>query len=146
MAGEGAGAASEVLLKMLMEPENDFDDEDKRLAAAMRMRAAKANLMKRPAAADADERQPKTLKRPSAATVMKRPAAPAMLPKGFKLELGDLLTTKSVRASCSEGAYTSKAHSMGQSQAKAAGLSDEDMKSVRRYAYGVAKAFWLKHK
>ncbi len=142
-----------------------FAAEDAACAVAMSARATRAKIAKRPAAhagdidvegdgdgAGAAEGR-KAMKAVGGAkakamkvATMKRPAAAEpTLPKGFKLDLREHLTKAALRSACSEGAYTSKAHSLGEKHAKAKDFDPETVKTVRRIAYRMAKDFWDKH-
>jgi hypothetical protein len=139
-------------------------EKAKLTAAAKKRPAAAAEVTKRPAAiADSDGEGDgdgagaaegrKAMKAAGGAKAkamkaasMKRPAAAEpTLPKGFKLDLREHLTKAALRSTCSEGAYTSKAHSLGEKQAKAKDLDPETVKEVRKIAYRMAKEFWDKH-
>ena len=119
----------------------DFEEQDKAMAAALKARAINARLAKADDACGIAKRPAGKVGRPPKdGAVLKKPAA-AALPGGFKVCVAALLTAKLAKAS-SRGAFTTRGSTLGKKQARDAGLSDKKVIEAGSIGYAACAKFW----
>ena len=120
-------------------------DAAARAALTLRLNAASKASAKATAKATAKGKAKVLTKKP-AGKILKRPAAaPLSLPKGFRLDLKDVLNKKQLREVPSKDAFATRAYALAGRIASQKGFSEKDVSIARRIGWAQGKAYWAQH-